>query len=254
MVLEPYEGWGLSVTVYRGQPRGLQRGRTARRGPFLPARPICDSVSVAGLPTGFRALAAFVGLARRAATPQSFSKNTIRIRGELEPRFEQLDSLHNDRSNISKGLLKYSDNIVMNTIKNLDMTVPAAPVSAQPGAAPARHPPQAVPAIGNGAASDVIRQHAERRAEAEAAEAERKRKTAKPEPTHNFDREVGRVGDSFQVFVDLVSPAVKSHRFRIFGPPDNPAPPPPVPTADPASAHAAYAGETPRPPAVKTDV
>jgi hypothetical protein len=142
----------------------------------------------------------------------------------------------------------------MNTIKNLDTAVSAAPVSAQPAVNQARNPPQAVPAIGNGAASDVIRQHAERRAEAEAAEAERRRKAAKPEPTHNFDREVGRVGDSFEVFVDLVSPALKSHRFRIFGPPENPPPPPPVPTADPASAHAAYAGEAPRPPAVKTDV
>ncbi len=143
----------------------------------------------------------------------------------------------------------------MNTIKTLDAVASAAPASAPSPIAPVRHPPQAVPAIGDGATSDAIRQHAERRAEAEAAEAERRRKATRPEPpTHNFNREVGRVGDSFEVFVDLVSPSLKSHRFRIFGPPDNPAPPPPVPTGDPATAHAAYTGGTPKPPAVKTDV
>jgi hypothetical protein len=142
----------------------------------------------------------------------------------------------------------------MNTAKILDIVPQGTPAPAQPPPAPQRSP-QAVPATpSDGAASDALRKHAERQAEA-AAEAERKR-PAKAEPRpQNFSREVGRVGDSFQVFVDLVSPSLKSHRFRIFGPPDNPAPPPPpVPTSDPASAHAAYAGSGAKPPVVKTDV
>lgn len=169
----------------------------------------------------------------------------------------ELDSNPNNMSNRVEDKPKYSDNIVMNTIKIFDVAPQAAPVSAQPPAVPARNPPHAVPAVGEGAASDAIRQHAERKAEteaAEAAEAERKRSAAKEESRpHSFDREVGRVGDTFQVFVDLVSSSLKSHRFRIFGPPDNPVPPPPVPTGDPASAHAAYAGGSAKPPALKTD-
>jgi hypothetical protein len=142
----------------------------------------------------------------------------------------------------------------MNTSKILDVVPQATPAPA-PAATPQRAPPQAVPAVSEGAASDALRKHAARQAEAAAAEAERKRNAPKAEPRqHNFDREVGRVGDSFQVFVDLVSPSLKSHRFRIFGPPDNPAPPPPVPTTDPAGAHAAYAGGTAKPPVLKTDV
>jgi hypothetical protein len=143
----------------------------------------------------------------------------------------------------------------MNTIKTLDTAPPAMPGLTQPAAPPPRSPPQAVPAIGDGATSDAIRQHAQRRAsraEAEAEEAERRRNAAKAEPQRNFDREVGRVGDSFKIFVDLVSPSLKSHRFRIFGPPDHDVPPP-VPTSDPASALAAYTGAAPTPPAVKTD-
>ena len=143
----------------------------------------------------------------------------------------------------------------MNTSKILDIVPQGTPAPAQPPAPP-RTPPQAVPALGDGAASDALRKHEERQVEAAAAESERKRAAPKAEPRpQNFDREVGRVGDSFEVFVDLVSPALKSHRFRIFGPPDNPdPPPPPVATGDPASAHAAYAGSETKPPVLKTDV
>ena len=141
----------------------------------------------------------------------------------------------------------------MNTTKIFDVVPQGTPVPAHAQATPSRPPPQAVPSLGDGAASDALRKHAERQAEAAAAEAERKR--ARPEPRqYNFNREVGRVGDTFEVFVDLVSPALNSHRFRIFGPPENPAPPPPVPTSDPASAHAAYTGGGTRPPVLKTDV
>ena len=144
----------------------------------------------------------------------------------------------------------------MNTAKILDVVPQGNPAPAQQQAPPPRTPPQAVPAAAaDGAASDALRKHARQQAEAAEAEAERKR-PAKAEPRpQNFDREVGRVGDSFRVCVDLVSPSLKSHRFRIFGPPDNPAPPPPpVPTGDPASAHAAYAGSGATPPVLKTDV
>lgn len=140
----------------------------------------------------------------------------------------------------------------MNTSKILDIVPQAAPAPAQPAITAPRT--QAVPAIGDGATSDAIRQHAERQAEAAAAEAERKRNAPKAElRQHNFDRKVGLVDDTFQVFVDLVNPSLQSHRFRIFGPPDKAAPPP-VPTNDLVSAHAAYAGSGQTPPVLKTDV
>jgi len=146
----------------------------------------------------------------------------------------------------------------MNTSKILDVVPQVTPAATQQPAPQPRTPPQAVPAVGDGAASDALRQHAERQAEAEtvAVETERKRRTPKAEPRpHSLNREVGYVDDSFQVFVDLVSPNVQSHRFRIFGPPDRPEElPPPLATNDPASAHAAYAGGGPKPPVVKTDV
>jgi hypothetical protein len=144
----------------------------------------------------------------------------------------------------------------MNTSKILDVVPQATPGPAQTPAPQPRTPPQAVQAVGDGAASDALRQHAERSAEAEAAEAARKRSAPKAEPRpHSFDREVGYVDDSFQVFVDLVSPTLQSHRFRIFGPPDKPEDlPPPLETSDPASAHAAYASGGAKPPVLKTDV
>jgi hypothetical protein len=143
----------------------------------------------------------------------------------------------------------------MNTSKILDIVPQATPAPAQPAPQP-RTPPQAVPVVGDGAASDALRQHAQRQAEAEAAEADRKRSAPKAEPRpQSFNREVGFVDDGFQVFVDLVSPTLQSHRFRIFGPPDNQeAPPPPVETSDPAGALAAYAGSDAKPPVLKTDV
>jgi hypothetical protein len=142
----------------------------------------------------------------------------------------------------------------MNTSKILDVVPQGTPAPAQHTTPPSRTPPQAVPALGDSATSDAVRNHAQRQAEAAAAEAERKR-AAKAEPRpQNFNREVGLVGDTFDVFVDLVSSSLKNHRFRIFGPPDNPAPPPPVPTSDPASAHAAYSSGGAKPPVLKTDV
>jgi hypothetical protein len=143
----------------------------------------------------------------------------------------------------------------MNTSKILDIVPQATPAPTQPAPQP-RTPPQAVPAVGNGAASDALQQHVERRAAEVAAEAERKRTAPKAEPRpHSFDREVGFADDGFHVVVDLVSPTVQSHRFRIFGPPDNPEPlPPPLGTSDPVSAHAAYAGGGAKPPQLKTDV
>ena len=143
----------------------------------------------------------------------------------------------------------------MNTVKILDVAPQVLPVQAPTPATPPRHSsPQAVPALGDGAASDAIRQNTDRQAEEAAAEAERKRAAAKPHPDPSFNREVGLVDDTFKVFVDLVGPSLKSQRFRIFGPPDNQAPLPPVETSDPASAHAAYAGGEAKPPVLKTDV
>ena len=140
----------------------------------------------------------------------------------------------------------------MNTVKILDVAPQPIPAQTPNPATPPRNPPQAVPALGDGATSDAIRQNNERQAEAAAAEAERKRAAAKPQQ-HSFDRKVGLVDDTFKVFVDLVSPALQSARFRIFGPPENRAPLPPVETNDPASAHAAYAGSAPTPPVLKKE-
>lgn len=143
----------------------------------------------------------------------------------------------------------------MNTAKILDV-VPQATTAPNPApVTPTRPEPQAVPAVGGGATADKIQQRAQR--QAEAAEDERKRAAANPPQArpHNLDREVGVVEDSFQVFIDLVSPALKDRRFRIFGPSDHPGPlPPTTPTADPASARAAYTGPGALQPTVKTDV
>lgn len=148
----------------------------------------------------------------------------------------------------------------MNTIKILDVMPQATPVQTQsPATQPRAAPPQAVqPVPGDSSTTDAVQQHAQdaqRQAEADAAaRAERKRADPpKPEPKI-FDRKVGLVDDTFQVFVDLVSPAA-TQRFRIFGPPDNQATLPPLETNDPASAHAAYSGApATTPPVVKTDV
>lgn len=145
----------------------------------------------------------------------------------------------------------------MNTAKILDiMPQPAAP--GPPPVSPSRPDPQAVPPIGNGATADLI-QRRQAQAHAQATEEDRRRAAAKPSaPNPRFDREVGLVNNTFEVFVDLVTAGSKDYRVRIFGPPENPGPPPPTaPTADPASANAAYqagtAGGTP-PSSVKTDV
>jgi hypothetical protein len=165
----------------------------------------------------------------------------------------KLDSYRKKAPNTVEGNSKYSDNIVMNTMKILDVVPQATPVQTQQPGPPPRTPPRAVQPIGDGAASDAIRQNAQREADAAAAEADRMRAAPKAQH-HSFDREVGFVGDSFQVFIDLVSPALQSQRFRIFGPPDSQAPLPPPETDDPASAHAAYNGAPAAPPVLKTDV
>jgi hypothetical protein len=144
----------------------------------------------------------------------------------------------------------------MNTLKILDVGPQATPVLAPPPATPPRAaPPQAVQPIGDGSTTDAVQQHAQdaqRQADAEAAARAERKRAAQPKPEPKiFDRKVGLVDDTFQVFVDLVSPAAQ--RFRIFGPPDNQTPLPPLETSDPASAHAAYAGAPVTPPVVKTD-
>jgi hypothetical protein len=130
----------------------------------------------------------------------------------------------------------------MNTSKILDI-VPAPMAAPAPApAGPARPDPKTVQPIGGGATTDLIQQRAQRKAEAAAEEEARKRaaKEAAPRPD-NFDREVGLVGETFEVFVDLVNSSVQDHRFRIFGPSEGAKPLPPA-NGDPATASAAYAG------------
>jgi hypothetical protein len=134
----------------------------------------------------------------------------------------------------------------MNTAKILDV-LPQASAAAPAPAVPASRPePRAVPPVGTGATTDMIDQEREHRVERDAQAAaaqERKRQATRAATPPSFNREVGLVEDSFQVFVDLVSPSTGSHRVRIFGPPDHGAAgAPPAPTGDPASARAAYAG------------
>lgn len=145
----------------------------------------------------------------------------------------------------------------MNTAKIFDVAPQAAAAPSPAPVAPPRPDAHSVPSIGNGTTADLIEKRTQ--GQAEAAEEGRKRAAAKPAaraPTLN--REVGLVEDTFKVFVDLVSPALQDHRFRIFGPRENAGPPlPPTPTTDPASAQAAYkasAGTAPLPKSLKTDV
>ena len=144
----------------------------------------------------------------------------------------------------------------MNTAKILDVAPQTAPASAPAPVTPARPEPQSVPSIGNGATADLIEKRAQ--GQAQAAEEDRKRAAAKPARTPNFNREVGLIDDTFEVFVDLVSASRQDHRFRIFGPRENSGPAlPSMPTADPASAKAAYkagSGAAPLPNSLKTDV
>jgi hypothetical protein len=143
----------------------------------------------------------------------------------------------------------------MNTSKILDIVPSPVAAPSQAPAGPARPDPKAVQPIGGGATTDLIQQRAQRQAEAAAAEEEKKR-VAKPYVRpHNFDREVGLVGQTFEVFVDLVNSTVQDHRFRIFGPPESANPLPPA-NSNPANASAAYAGAGAMPPALtlKTEV
>jgi hypothetical protein len=145
----------------------------------------------------------------------------------------------------------------MNTAKIFDVAPQTAATPAPAPVTPPRPDPHAVPTIGNGATADLIQKHAQ--GQAQAAEDERKRAAPKPPVrTPNFNREVGLIDDTFEVFVDLVSSSRTDHRFRIFGPRENSGPAlPPTPTADPASAQAAYkagGGTPPLPKSLKTDV
>jgi hypothetical protein len=144
----------------------------------------------------------------------------------------------------------------MNTSKILDI-VPSpmpAPTQAptQAPAGPARPDSKAVQPIGGGATTDLIQQRAQR--QAEAVEEERERPAKAYVRPHNFDREVGLVGQTFEVFVDLVHASVGDHRFRIFGPSESANPLPA--SGSPANASAAYsdAGVAPRIATLKTEV
>jgi hypothetical protein len=142
----------------------------------------------------------------------------------------------------------------MNTSKILDIVPSPMPAPNQAPAGPARPDPKAVQPIGSGATTDLIQQRAQRQAEAEAVEEDKKR-AAKPHVRpHNFDREVGLVGQTFEVFVDLVNASVGDHRFRIFGPSESASPLPAG--GSPANASAAYsdASAPPRATVLKTDV
>ena len=145
----------------------------------------------------------------------------------------------------------------MNTAKIFDVAPQAAAAPNPAPVTPPRPDARAVPTIGSGATADLIEKRAQ--GQAQAAEEERKRAAPKPAPrTPNFNREVGLVDNTFKVFVDLVSASRRNHRFRIFGPRDHDGPPPPsTPTANPASAQAAYkagASAAPLPKSLKTDV
>lgn len=142
----------------------------------------------------------------------------------------------------------------MNTSKILDIVPSPMPAPAQAPAGPVRPDSKAVQPIGGGATTDLIHQRAQRQAEAAAVEEERKRPAKPYVRPHNFDREVGLVGQSFEVFVDLVNSSVGDHRFRIFGPPESADPLPA--SGSPANASAAYsgAGAAPRNATLKTEV
>ncbi len=143
----------------------------------------------------------------------------------------------------------------MNTSKILDIVPAPVPAQSQTPAGPARPDPKTVQPIGGGATTDLIQQRAQRQAEAAAIEDEERKRAAKPYVRpQNFDREVGLVGQTFEVFVDLVNSSVGDHRFRIFGPPESVAPLPPA-DGNPANASAAYsgAGAAPRAATLKTD-
>lgn len=145
----------------------------------------------------------------------------------------------------------------MNTTKILDILPHTAAAPGPAPATPSRPEPRVVPAVGGGHTADLIEKRAEAQAQAHAATEERRRASAKPVYKPHFDREVGRVDDSFDVFIDLVNTATQDHRFRIFGPPEPSGAPaaPPGATADPASARAAYeAGTDQAPPAFKADI
>ena len=143
----------------------------------------------------------------------------------------------------------------MNTSKILDIVPSPIAAPSQAPAGPARPDPKAVQPIGGGATTDLIQQRAQRQAEAVAVEEEERKRPAKPYVRpHNFDREVGLVGQSFEVFVDLVNSSVGDHRFRIFGPSESADPLPAGGSAANASAAYSGAGAAPRIATLKTEV
>ena len=142
----------------------------------------------------------------------------------------------------------------MNTSKILDIVPSPIAAPSQAPAGSARPDPKTVQPIGGGATTDLIQQRAQRQAEAAAVEEEKKRAAKPYVRPHNFDREVGLVGKTFEVFVDLVNASVGDHRFRIFGPAEGANPLPAG--GSPANASAAYSGAGMTPPVavLKTDV
>ena len=87
---------------------------------------------------------------------------------------------------------------------------------------------------------------AERKAQLESAAAAPA--AATPAPVDNFDRKVGFVDGSFEVFVDLVKPPSDEPVARVFGPPEHPVPqeaPKPQTTASASSAYARAAAALP---------
>lgn len=131
----------------------------------------------------------------------------------------------------------------MNTAKILDVVPQTAP-PANPPVQPSVPDARSVPPVGNDSNAGLVDQQSERQAHAAVAQRRHAQSSTSATKPH-LDREVGYAGDSFAVVVDLVNPKAKNYRVRIFGPPDNSAPPPAA-TASPASAHAAYsAGAAP---------
>lgn len=114
---------------------------------------------------------------------------------------------------------------------------------AAPGAKPAPRSHEAQQQRLAEARANTAREAAERKEQAEATPP-----SQDAAPVDTFDRKVGLVDGTFKVFVDLVKPPEGEAVFRVFGPPEEPAPEPapePEPRATTAAANAyARAGAT----------
>lgn len=103
----------------------------------------------------------------------------------------------------------------MNTAKILDMLPQAAPAAAAPKGPERVEPRIVAPAGSGGPAADLVNRQAEARARAVRRDL--------PQPRHSLERKVGLAEDSFDVFIDLVSPRTPVYRYRVFGPSESPA-------------------------------